>query len=463
MLDNIKADLCVIGAGSGGLSVAAGAVQLGLSVVLIEKGEMGGDCLNSGCVPSKALLAMGKKGASFQDAHRHVRDVIATIAPHDSQERFEGLGCTVLRSHARFIDPHTIETEGGEQITARYIVIATGSSPVIPPIEGLDERKILTNQTIFQLKDKPDHLIIIGGGPIGVEMAQLHVHLGCKVSLIEMGTILPKDDPDLVDVVRTSLRKDKINLYEHHTVESIVHGADSHQIIINNIKGETQAITGSHVLVATGRKPSLAGLGLEGAGVIFSDKGIAVDKRLRTNQKHIFAIGDASGGPQFTHVAGYHAGIVIKNICFRIPAKIDYRALPWVTYTSPELAQVGLTEAMAAEQYGPHKIRTEVVEMKENDRALVEGKTTGKIKIVGLKNGKILGVGIISEAAGEHTPVWSLAIQKGMKFSDLASLIIPYPTIAEISKRAAGQWYTSALFSEKTRKIIRWIQKIPLI
>lgn len=454
----INTDICIIGAGSGGLSVAAGAAQLGMSVTLIEKSDMGGDCLNTGCVPSKALLAMGKRETSFADAHAHVQNVIKAIEPHDSQERFEGLGCRVIRSHARFIDKHRVETDDGYRIKAKFIVIATGSRAFIPPIKGLDKNRVLTNENIFTLDDKPEHLIIIGGGPIGVEMAQAHVNLGCKVSLIDMGSIMPKDDPECVDIVREKLKSDGVNLYEKTSISSITHGDDVH--IVHTAAGDIQ---GSHILMATGRVPNVEGLELERTDIAYEKRGITVNSRLQTNHRHIYAIGDVNGGPQFTHIAGYQAGIVIRNICFRLPAKVNYTALPWVTYTSPEVANVGMTYQDACNKHGKDNLRIVRYELPSNDRAVAEQTKVGLIKVIGLKkSGKILGTSIVGDNAGEMLPIWVLAIQKGMKMSDIAGLILPYPTLGESHKFVAGSWYKEQLFSDKTKNIIRWLQKLPI-
>jgi pyruvate/2-oxoglutarate dehydrogenase complex dihydrolipoamide dehydrogenase (E3) component len=456
-MKNITTDICIIGAGSGGLSVAAGAAQLGMNVTLIEKSDMGGDCLNTGCVPSKALLAMGKKQASFAEAHKHVKRVIAQIEPHDSQERFEGLGCNVIRAHAKIIDKNHVETADGYKIKTKFIVITTGSTAFVPQIKGLEHDKILTNENIFDLTKKPSHLIVIGGGPIGVEMAQAHANLGCKVTLIDMASIMPKDDSELVDIVRQSLVKQGIIIMEDTAIKSITHGDKSHTVHTDN--GD---IDGSHILVATGRRSNVNGLGLADAGIEFNGQGISVNARLQTNYKNVFAIGDVNGGPQFTHIAGYQAGIIIRNICFRMPAKVDYKALPWVTYTSPELAHVGMTLTDAKAKYGDDKIRIITQEIAKNDRAIAEGGQGGLIKVIGRTNGQILGVSIVTNGAGDMLPLWSLAIQKNMKMSDIAGLILPYPTIMESHKGIAGAWYKDQLFSEKTRKIIKWLQRLPI-
>ncbi|PCJ95213.1 MAG: dihydrolipoamide dehydrogenase [Zetaproteobacteria bacterium] len=468
-------DLCVIGAGSGGLSVAAGAAQLGLNTVLIEKAEMGGDCLNTGCVPSKALLQAAKVAQGFRKSDAfgiksqepnidfsavkdHVFDVIAAIEPNDSQERFEGFGIKVIREAAHFVDAHTVKA-GNETICARYFVIATGSRASVPPIEGLEPDKVFTNENIFDLRQKPEHLVIIGGGPIGIEMAQAHKRLGSKVSVLDMGPIAPKDDPELVEILRTRLIEEGIELYEYVSIKNVTH-ADGSVSITAKKDGKEFNVEGSHLLVAAGRIPN-TDLDLEKADVEYDRSGIKVDARLRSSQKHIFAAGDVAGGPQFTHVAGYHAGIIIRNICFKIPAKVDYTALPWVTYTDPELANVGLTEAMAIEKHGKDRVKIISWNFDENDRAQSERRTEGMIKVTCLKKGKILGVTIIGPSAGELIGLWTLALSKGMKIGDITSIIAPYPTLGEISKRAAGAWFTPSLFSDRTRFIVRLLKKLP--
>lgn len=468
-------DICIIGAGSGGLSVAAGAAQLGLKTALIEKAEMGGDCLNTGCVPSKALLYAAKTAQGFRKSDAfgiksqepeidfsavkdHVFEVISKIEPNDSQERFEGFGIKVIREKANFIDEYSVQA--GEQIiTAKYFVIATGSRASLPPIKGLEADKAFTNENIFNLREKPDHLVIIGGGPIGIEMAQAHKRLGCKVSVLDMGSIAPKDDPQLVDILRTHLISEGIDLHEKISVKSVNHEANNVTFTIEK-DGKTLEIKGSHLLIAAGRRAN-TDLDLDKAGIDYDRFGIKTDKRLRTSQKHIFAAGDVAGGPQFTHVAGYHAGIIIRNICFKIPAKVNYKALPWVTYTDPELANVGLTEAMAIEKLGKEKVKTVTWNFDENDRAQAQHQTVGMIKIVVTKKGKILGASIIGANAGELISLWTLAINKGMKLGDITAMIMPYPTLSEISKRAAGSWFTPSLFSDRTRSIVALLQKLP--
>ncbi len=475
MKPSINTQVCIIGAGSGGLSVAAGAAQLGLSTVLIEKDKMGGDCLNTGCVPSKALLAAAKHAQlmrsdrimgikpvepdiDFLSVKNYVNNVIRTIEPNDSQERFEGMGVKVLRDHAQFITPDLIQS-GPELIKAKYIVIATGSRPVVPPINRIETVPILTNETIFSLNEKPEHLLIVGAGPIGIEMAQAHKRLGCDVSVFDMGTLLPRDDKQNVAILKQALISEGINLYEGISIEEIK--SDNGRVIIHIAQNDRKIeIAGTHLLMAAGRAPNTETLGLDKAGINYNKTGIIVDKRLRTNNKHIFAIGDVAGGPQFTHVAGYHAGIVIKNICFKIPAKVDYRALPWVTYTDPELAQVGLTEQQARERYGD-KLKISQWEFNENDRAITEANTQGRVSVITTTQGHILGASIVGPHAGEISQVWGLAISSKLRISAIAGMIAPYPTLAELNKRVAGAWYTPKLFSDRTRKLVNLLQRLP--
>jgi len=470
MSEIIKTDICVIGGGSGGLSVAAGASQMGAKVVLVEKGKMGGDCLNYGCVPSKALLAAGHaaqavrnagrfgadanlKGINHQAVHDHVHGVIAGIAPHDSVERFEGLGVNVIQGAAKFTGPREIEVDG-KRIQAKRFVISTGSRAMIPPIAGLDETPFYTNENIFDLTEAPKHLIVIGGGPIGIEMAQAHHQLGCEVSVLEMFSIMPKDDPELVDIVRTRLNDEGLNLHEGVKVVKVGKNGENIEVTIDR-DGVEEVISGTHLLVAAGRRVNVDGLDLETANVAYDPRGIKVDVRLRTSNKKIFAIGDVAGGFQFTHKAGYDAGIVIRNALFRMPAKANYTAMPWVTYTAPELATVGLSEEQARKDHS--EIRVLRWPFSENDRARAEGETDGLVKVITNKKGLILGASIVGPHAGELIQVWALALSQKMKIGAIASMVAPYPTLGEVSKRAAGSFYTPSLFSEKTKKIVRFL------
>ncbi|MFQ5765166.1 MAG: dihydrolipoyl dehydrogenase family protein [Rhodospirillales bacterium] len=473
MANTLGVDICVIGAGSGGLSVVAGASQMGARVALIEKGKMGGDCLNYGCVPSKALLAAGHAAEAVRRSGRfgaragapeiaadgvygHVHGVIAAIEPNDSQERFEGMGVRVIREHARFTGRTTV-TAGDTTINARRVVVATGSSPFVPPIPGLDAVDYFTNETIFDADALPSHLIVIGGGPIGIELAQAHRHLGARVTVLELFTVMPKDDPELVGVVRRRLDEDGIEILEGVQITAIEKTPEGVAVSMAAPEedGEPRRIEGSHVLVATGRRANVDGLDLEKAGVRYSPKGIQVDARLRTSNKKVFAVGDVAGHLQFTHVASYHAGVVIKNALFRLPAKADHRTVPWVTYTLPELAQVGLTEAEARK--AGNDIRILRWPFHENDRAQAEGATDGMVKAVVTAKGRILGCGIVGHQAGELIHTWVLAMSQNAKIGAVAQMIAPYPTLGEVSKRAAGSFYTPTLFSDRTQKIVRFL------
>jgi pyruvate/2-oxoglutarate dehydrogenase complex dihydrolipoamide dehydrogenase (E3) component len=467
-------DICVIGAGSGGLSVAAGAVQMGASVALFERGKMGGDCLNYGCVPSKALLAAGHAAAhyghtaqfgigggssdvDFAAVHDHVHGVIAGIAPHDSVERFVDLGVEVYQEGARFAGPREVIGENGTRVRARRFVIATGSSPAVPPIPGLKDVPFLTNETIFDQRELPAHLIVVGGGPIGLEMAQAHRQLGAKVTVLEAMKIMGPDDRDLVAVVRARLEGEGIAIHEGAKVVS-VKAADGGISVACEEDGRTFEVTGSHILVAAGRAPNLSSLDLNAAGITHDRRGIEVDARLRTTNKRVFAVGDVAGKYQFTHIAGYHAGIVIRNALFRLPAKINYDAVPWVTYTDPELANVGMTEAAAREAYGDD-VQVVSASFDENDRARTERRTDGFLKVVVGRKGRVLGAGMVGAHAGEMIQPWILAISQKMKIGAVAQMIAPYPTRGEINKRAAGAYYTPSLFSERTKKVVRLLAK----
>ncbi|MDI9314032.1 MAG: FAD-dependent oxidoreductase [Hydrotalea sp.] len=478
-MKEIKIDICIIGAGSGGLSVAAGAAQLGLRTVLIENHKMGGDCLNAGCVPSKALLAAAKRAMTarqdnimgiapsepkidFAAVKKHVAGVIKTIEPNDSVERFTKLGVRVITATGEFIGKNKIQA-GDNIITARYVVIATGSRAIVPAIAGLDKidkAKVFTNETIFQLKEKPDHLLIIGGGPIGMEMAQAHVRLGCRVSVIDHGQVMPRDDQAAVAIIKQHLTKEGVAFHEQAQIKEITASGKNITIAITNGKGKSEKINGTHLLVAAGRQSNIQSLNLDRAGIKHNGRSIMVDKRLRTNHKNIYAIGDCNGGPQFTHAAGYQAGIIIRQVCFKMPASVDYAALPWVTYTDPELAQVGLNEAAAIAKYGK-KCKIATWPFHDNDRAVAEGETAGFAKIIADKKGRIVGGTIVGPHAGDMILTIGLAINKKCTIGDLAGVIAPYPSRGEIIKRAAGSYYTPILFSDKTRRVVKLLQWLP--
>ncbi|MEA2873644.1 MAG: hypothetical protein QOH67_3620 [Hyphomicrobiales bacterium] len=465
-------DICVIGAGSGGLSVAAAAAAFGVPVVLIEKGKMGGDCLNYGCVPSKALLAaarhaMEPKRATpfgltlpraeidFAKVSAHVHGVIAAIAPNDSKERFTGLGVHVIEGVARFADAATVTVGDKFQIKARRFVIASGSSPAVPPIPGLAETPYLTNETIFELKRCPEHLIVVGAGPIGLELAQAHRRLGAKVTVLEAATPLAKDDPECAAIVLEQLTREGVVIRSGVKVTRIGHNDGRIQAVIETSQGE-EIIEGSNLLIAAGRRANVEGLDLEKAGIKYEPRGIVVDKGLKTTNKKAYAIGDAAGG-QFTHVANYHAGIVIRNALFRLPAKASDDAIPWVTFTDPELAHVGLTETQARER---HKtIRVLRWPYHENDRAQAERDTHGHIKVVTAKNGRILGASIVGAHAGELITAWTLALSRGLNIRAMTDVVVPYPTLSEIGKRAAISYFSPSLSNPKLRRLINFLRR----
>jgi pyruvate/2-oxoglutarate dehydrogenase complex dihydrolipoamide dehydrogenase (E3) component len=472
-VDVLTPDICVIGAGSGGLSVAAAAAAFGVPVVLIEKGKMGGDCLNYGCVPSKALLAAAKHAAEprrvtpfgltlpraeidFAKVNAHVHGVIAAIAPNDSRERFTGLGVHVIEGAARFKDATTVTVGDKFEIKARRFVIATGSSAAVPPIPGLAETPYLTNETIFELKRCPEHLIIIGAGPIGLELAQAHRRLGAKVTVLEALAPLAKDDPECTAIVLEQLAREGIVIRSGAKVTRIGHDGGKIQAVIETSQGE-ETIEGSNLLVSTGRRANVEGLELEKAGIKYEPRGIVVDRGLKTTNRKAYAIGDVAGGLQFTHVANYHAGIVIRNALFRLPAKASDDTIPWVTFTDPELAHVGLTEAQARER---HKvIRVLRWPYHENDRAQAERETHGHIKVVTAKNGRILGATIVGAHAGELITTWTLALSRGLNIRAMTGIVVPYPTLSEVGKRAAMTYFSASLSNPKVRRVINFLRR----
>lgn len=465
----IVTDLCVIGAGAGGLSVAAGAVQLGARVVLIEAGEMGGDCLNTGCVPSKALLAAAARAAAmggglgvaparaevdFAAVKDHVAATIAAIAPHDSEERFTRLGVQVIRASARFVSPREVEA-GGLRIAARRFVIATGSRPAIPEIPGLEGLPYLTTETIFALRERPEHLVILGAGPVGAEMAQAHRRLGAAVTLVEAAALLPREDPEAVAVLRARLLAEGVTLLEGARVAAAGAGA-SGGIALRLEDG--RRIEGSHLLLATGRRPALEALDLPAAGIRADARGVLVDRGLCSTNRRVFAIGDAAGGPMFTHVAAYHAGLVVRAAVLGLPVRLRSDHLPRVTYTDPELAQIGPTEAEARARHGA---RLEVlrVPFAANDRALAEGRPEGFLKLM-VRRGRLLGATVVGAGAGEIAAPLALAVSARLGLAALAGAVLPYPTRAEVTKRAAGAYFSARLFDNPSlRRVVGLIQR----
>lgn len=455
-MERIKTDICIIGAGSGGLSVAAGAAQMGARVVLIEEGEMGGDCLNHGCVPSKALLAASARvpRPRYAEAMAHVRASIAAIAPHDSQERFEGLGVRVIRARGIFIGPKTVRA-GEAEIAARRFVVATGSRPMIPNIEGLAETPYLTNETIFEQKTQPEHLIVIGAGPIGLELAQAHLRLGSKVTLVEAAKALGREEPELAKIVVDRLRQDGLVIHENTPVAKV--GGKAGAIWVETGAGR---IEGSHLLVAAGRAPNVQSLGLEAAGITFDPvAGIAVRPDLKTTgNRRVYAIGDVAGRRHFTHLAGYKAGIVVRSAVLGLPARERQDHIPRATFTNPEIAHVGLTEAEARAKFGSG-IEVVQVGFDKSDRAVTAGQTEGAIKVI-VRKGKPVGAGIVGPEAGELIAMWAMAISAGLGMAAISNTVLPYPTLAEINKRAASAYFGPRLFeSRMIKRITRFVQR----
>jgi pyruvate/2-oxoglutarate dehydrogenase complex dihydrolipoamide dehydrogenase (E3) component len=473
MTETLTPDICVIGGGSGGLSVAAAAAAFGVSCVLIERHKMGGDCLNTGCVPSKALLAAAKHvenarsahafGVSaqaqvdFDRVHAHVQRLIAAVAPNDSVERFTGLGVQVILGHARFKDRRCVVVGDAYEVRARRFVIATGSAAGVPPISGIDDVPYLTNETIFDLTELPRHLVIIGAGPIGLEMAQAFRRLGSDVTVLEAAQPLAKDDPECAAIVLAQLEREGIVICGGVKVARVGHSPGSVTATISDESGEEETVEGSHLLVAAGRRPTVDGLDLEAGGIRYDRSGIFVRRNLKTSNRRVYAIGDcAAGQPQFTHAANYHAGLVIRNALFRLRVRVDKNAVPWVTCTEPELAQAGITEAEARRRKMTFRILRWPYH--DNDRAQTERETHGHIKVIVDTKGKILGATIVGAQAGELIAPWILALSQGLNIRAMTGIVLPYPTLSEISKRAAIDFFTPSLTGTWVRRIIAWLR-----
>jgi len=470
-----KRDLIVIGGGTGGLIVTSVAAQLGLKVTMIERRDkLGGDCLQTGCVPSKTLIHTAKVASLMRRADEyglkavepevdlgrvsdHVQSVIDQIQPHDDPERFRGYGAEVIFGHAAFTDSHTVEVNG-QAIQGRRVVIASGSSPFIPPIPGLDEITYLTNENIFSLRELPARLIVLGGGAIGVEMAQAYARLGSKVTIVErLPHVLPQEDPEISDMLAESLKAEGINILTGTSAEQVSKTGDVYHMRCSGQESSDIELEADALLVAVGRRPNVEGMGLEAAGVLYDNRGIKVDRRMRSSTKHIYACGDVAGPYPFTHMAEYQAGIVISNAIFRFPKKTNYRVVPWVTYSDPELARVGITEQQAKEQGSEVDVLR--FSFDDIDRALAEVETVGEMKLISRK-GKILGATILGPHAGELIHEIVLAMQAGLKIGDISATIHAYPTLAQINRRTVNTYYGEKLFSDRTRKVVGWINKL---
>jgi len=466
-------DIGIIGGGAAGLTVASGAAQLGAKTLLIEKEPaLGGDCLHYGCVPSKTLIRsahvyhqvkhaqrfglpkMDVPPVDFSQIARRIVEVIAVIQKHDSEERFCRLGAQVQFGDAQFKDDHAVDLDG-RTVSAKTWVVATGSSPARPPIPGLDAIETLTNREIFSLQQLPGSLIVLGGGPIGIEMAQAFNRLGTAVAVVDRADqILGKEDPDMAGAVQAVMESEGVNFYLGASIESASQAAGRKTVTFTQKEGRSVSLAADAVLVAMGRAVNVDGLNLEAAGVTYERSGIVVNARLRTSQKHIYAAGDVSGGYQFTHAAGYEGGVVVSNAVFRLPRKVDYTWLPWCTYTDPELASIGMNERAAAAAGIETRIWTEA--FADNDRGLAEGQTEGRIKLILDKKEKPLGVQILGPRAGDLISEWVAALNGGVKLSTLAAAIHPYPTLGEISKRVTGSVFSPKIFSEKVQKGLKF-------
>ena len=469
-MSKIITDICIIGGGSAGLSVASGAAQLGAKVVLLEGHKMGGDCLNYGCIPSKALIAAGKHAHAmtvgkpfgimpakpiidFGKVKEHVKNVIQGIEPHDSIERFKSLGVNVIAEYGQFISPTQLRA-GNVVITARRFVVSTGSSPFVPPIEGLESTPFYTNENIFDLKKCPEHLLIIGGGPIGMEMAQAHVRLGSKVTVLEGIKALGREDPEIVKIALDGLKSEGVNIIEGSQVSKVT--GEEGAIIVETENG--LLIHGTHLLVAIGRKPNLDQLNLNVAGIELDRGNIKVNASLKTTNNRIYAIGDVVGDLQFTHMAEYHAGVVIRSALFGLPSKKKTNHIPWATYLDPEIAQVGLTEVQALKMYGK-KVTVVRAKYSDNDRARTELSTNGLVKVM-VVSGRPVGASIVGKQAGELIQIWALAISSKLKMSAVSEMVSPYPTLGEVNKRAANAFFVPKIFNNTIiKRIVRLVQK----
>ena len=464
-------DIGIIGAGAAGLTVAAGAARAGAGVLIVEKERvLGGDCLHYGCVPSKALIRTAKvyhlmrngqrfglpKVASqppdFRQVAARIRSVIDTIQRHDSEERFCSLGAKVEFGRPTFVDDHSIRLEG-KSYSARSWVISTGSSAAIPPIGGLADTPHITNREVFSLEELPESMAIIGGGPIGIELAQAFTRLGTKVSIVEfLPQILSADDPDMTDMVMEVLKAEGVEFHPGCAVESVRDLGNEREVTFR--KGDEKGVVRAKtILVATGRRPNLEGLGLQDAGVAMTGKGLLLDDRLRTSRRSIYGAGDVTGTYPFTHAAGHEGAIVLSNAIFHFPRKIDYRLIPWVTYTDPELASIGMNEKSAKAAGVRCSVWTEPFAL--NDRSLAEGEATGKIKMLLDEKERPIGIQIFGPHAGDLLCEWVAVMNGRVKLSALVSAVHPYPTLGEINKKVAGNFLATKIFSEKVRKTLK--------
>ncbi len=469
-------DIGILGGGAAGLTVAAGAAQFGAKTLLVEKAQrLGGDCLHYGCVPSKTLIrtaavwAQARRTAEFGlpqlslppvdlgAVMARVRSVVAQIQEHDSPERFCRLGAEVRFGAPRFLDDHAVDV-GGDRVTARTWVVATGSRPALPPVAGLDRTPFWTNETVFDQERLPARLLVLGGGPIGLELAQAFQRLGTAVTVVEfLGQILGPEDPDVAAVLRERLEAEGMTILTGTKAVQAEGAGPGVRLTVAPADGagEARVLEADALLVATGRRPNVEGLALEAAGVRYTPRGIPTDARMRTNVPHIYACGDVNGQFPFTHVAGYEGGVALTNAVLRLPRKADYAKVPWCTYTDPEVASVGLNEKRAEQEGVEYRVLES--HFADNDRALAEAEPLGKVKVLVDPKGKVLGCQIVGAHAGELIHEWIAALGGGVKLSTLAGAVHVYPTLSESSKRAAGDYFAEKLFSDRTKGVLRFL------
>lgn len=460
MAEVLTPDICVIGAGCGGVTAALAAAAYGVPVVLVEKAQMGGTHIHTGCLPSKALIAAARRAEALRQAkafglnvprpktdfyqiHDHIQDVIKAAAPNFSTERLTGLGIRVLQGAARFTGQHTLAVGEDVEVKARRFIVATGSSPAIPSIPGIEETPYLTNETIFELLVCPKHLAVLGATPVGLELAQAYRRLGADVTVIDTARPLAEEDPECVAIVLDQLEREGIVLRTGVEISRIKAARSKIQIVIGSEK-----IDASHLLIASGRKPNIEELGLDAAAIKYGAEGIVVDAGLRTSNKKVYAIGDVVGA-RSSSAARKHAEAAIGHALFRRRAKVKSNELPRVTFTEPELAHVGLTEAGAGRD-----LRVLRFPYLENDRARAERQTSGHIKVITTKRGKILGATIVGAEAGELIAAWALASSRGMNVRTFAELAAPYPSYGDIGKQAAISYFIPSLARPLIRRII---------
>jgi pyruvate/2-oxoglutarate dehydrogenase complex dihydrolipoamide dehydrogenase (E3) component len=462
-------DIVVIGGGAGGLVVAAGGASLGAKVAVVEKDRLGGDCLWSGCVPSKSLLKSARIAHQMRHADRlgiapavpdvdmatvmeRVAAVIRSIEPSDSPERFRSLGVDVIFGEGRFTSPETFEVDG-RRLSAKHFVIATGSRPAIPAIPGIDATPYLTNETVFALRERVPHLIVVGSGPVGVELAQAFRRLGSGVDVVDVARhVLPREDRDVAQVVHDQLAAEGVRFHLGTQVAS-VEGRRGDIRVMLTTEGMPSALQGTHLLMAAGRKPNIDRLGLDAASVRV-DGGRIVHQDLVTSNPRVHVIGDAAGGAQFTHVAEHHAGIVLRRAIFRMGWAKPSTVVPWATYTDPEIARVGVSESEAIHHGIAHRVHR--FPLADVDRARAESETEGFAKLVAAPNGRLLGATIVGPHAGELISECALAMNQKLKVGDISSTIHPYPTFAMVTRRAADQRLKEGL----TPVSKRWIKRL---